>query len=173
MAHSGAIDSSFKVPATVFNAITEPLVVANSDSEVGAANRAWEEMSGYDVSKIISRPLEIFFDRRGLSRLGKPLDDAGSEPVDVQMTVVRKDGAPIGLELSVSTVEGEKSESRLFIVVAKHLPNLRGYESQLGRLQKAAMLVRVAGGIGVEFNNCVNGINMGLQLQRMHTSHDP
>ncbi len=152
-----------QVLQNILDSLQEGVITVDSKGIVSAANRAAENMFGYDTG--LSGPLSrvIQGDRNTAAENSGELVFAQDAGVGIQMMGRKKGGQRFPIEASVNSIELADGEHGLWTIRdisdrVKAEKETRELEEQLRQSQKMEAIGTLAGGIAHDFNNMLSGI---------------
>lgn len=157
---------------SVFDSVTDGLVVWEEDGHIITVNRAVCEMYGYardellgmDVSRLIhsDKHADLLALRQGIDRDGNSL---------VRSLGLHKDGRTLEIEIHGASFL-HKEERRFLWVVTDVTERMQSYRA-LVRSEQLSALGQMAGGIAHDFNNLLASIRGRLNLALLEMDENP
>ena len=156
--------------ANIFASLGETLLVCGPDGRITAVNRAACVTLGYAEHELVGSPLDavlvaVHFGDLLARAMRHSLDELRTN-ADADPELLRKDGKPIAVSLSVSLLRTADSEAVGLICVAQDLSVHRRLEAELRQAQKLEAIGRLASGIAHEINTPVQFVSDSIYFVR-------
>ncbi|MFI7856488.1 histidine kinase famiy protein [Pseudomonas promysalinigenes] len=146
-----------------------PMIVTDpnrDDNPIIFANRAFLEMTGYELADIIGRNCRFLQGPETDTAVVDAVRDAIAQKVDISTEILnyRKDGSSFWNALFISPIFNERGDLIYFFASQLDVSRRRDAEDALNQAQKMEALGQLTGGIAHDFNNLlqVMGGYLGL-----------
>lgn len=168
-----AEDEYMRLVAAVGQA-AEAVVISNTGWIVEYVNPALEQMSGYDKSEIIGRPLSALEcsrnDRAVYVEIEKTL--TLGRVWSGRLTNMKRDGSHYEVELTACPVRNNSGEVISYLGIYRDITRQVKLEKELQQAQKMEAIGTLAGGIAHDFNNILAAIVGYAEIARFRTEKD-
>ena len=128
-----AADEKIRLLATVFESVSEGILVVDRDFRVCAANQAYLTITGHERSGILGRPPLLStpgFDESGLiERICADADLTGHWRGE--LSCVRPDYVPFSAWVSVTTVRGPSDETEFYVLACSDITERKQQEERI------------------------------------------
>ena len=167
-------ETSQKLQA-LFQASPGAIIVLDPGGLVKIWNPTAVRLFGWTAEEVLDRPLPIVQeDKQGSFRLLRGLSMQGEAFSGVELTLQRKDGAPIDISLSTAPLRDPEGNITGIMAIAVDLTAHKQLETQLIQAQKMEAVGRLAGGVAHDFNNLLTAMmSYGDLLLRGLKEDDP
>lgn len=147
----------------LFNAASNPIIIAHRDGTARFVNAAFQKLLGYSYEEVIgktSEDLNLFND--GISEKMLFIIKSQGYVRDYEITYRTKDGRKgVGL-LSSETIIVEGTKAALIVI--ENINDRRNFETEIARLERLNLIGQMAAGIGHEVRNPLTTVRGYLQL---------
>jgi len=154
---------------SIFDSVTDGLIIMELDGTLVAANPAIAEMHGRSVPELIGESVKILVCPESFRQLGSVLEAARTEtPVDLEARSIRADGTSFDVEVRGRAFSYQGK--RRFLAAVRDVSERNRMMFKLLESQKEESVVAMAGGIAHDFNNALMGITGSLGLLDLDSS---
>ena len=160
----------------MFNAISDCIILADTERRIVAANRGMERTFGYTFEEVAGKTTSILYEsEEEYERVGgiRINQTAAEQVAPHEISYRRKDGQTFVGETLRAAIEGGNGEPLGYVGVVRDISYRKDLERQVRRAQKMDAVGQLTGGIAHDFNNIL-GIVMGnLELLLRHSKDTP
>jgi len=157
------LDERDRLYRMLFEYSGDAISIAEPTGTVIAANPEACAISGYDESEITGRALSEFIDNGdgSLDRARSQLFDRGR--YDGEMTIRRKDGRTVPVDLSAVLFRDSRTDTRLIITQLRDAAPRHENQERMKSSARLEAIGQLTGGISHDFNNLLNVIINGAE----------
>lgn len=148
----------------IFAMVGRPVFTVDKDREtVTFINSAGEELTGFTAKDIVGKSWKKLFDEASLPRVDALMNILENNPTqgggkELQLTVKRKTGRPVQINLTLSLLESDKKNFAVFDLedlspILSLQAEKEMLRTEMSRVSKLADIGRLTGGIAHELNN--------------------
>lgn len=155
---------------SVFNAITDVIIVQDTDYNIIRSNKVAREVYGHDVNG--RKCYAVYRNKSVMNCKSCPVDDvlATGRPVSTEMIHPRTGEV---WQINNFPLAGEDGRTAMVIEHARNVTEQRKLEEKLIQSEKLSTLGEMAAGIAHEINNPVGVVSMFAELAREELKEHP
>ncbi len=156
------------------------IVESNSDAIFGlspslrieSTNRAAQSLLGYSGREMNGRSVELILAPETREEVVRRIRDtqAGKLSVNQEMVLVRKDGLPITVAMTISSLGQVDGKSMGFSIIARDITEQKATESRLRQAEKMEAIAIFSAGLAHNFRNLLNSIMGHAQILQMQSA---
>ncbi|WP_245809634.1 ATP-binding protein [Cohnella massiliensis] len=152
---------------SLVNHTSDAIHVADLQGRVTQVNHAFEGMYGWSEAEVLGRPLDnIPPDQvRDWEDIRRTVLEGGAV-TDRETVRYTKDGTPIDLSITVSSIRNEQGEIVAIATISRNITNRKQTEEMLRRSEKLSVVGQLAAGIAHEIRNPLTTLIGFVQLQQ-------
>jgi PAS domain S-box-containing protein len=132
-------------------------------------NQRFCDILGYERDELLTKsPIDLSHpDHVARSNeLGKAVMEGAGSPKPVESRLIRRDGSPVWVQLTLSMVRDPQGVPRYLMGVIEDINSRKQLESEFLQAQKMEAVGRLASGVAHDFNNVLTAIDGYGQLLR-------
>jgi len=150
----------------ILESIESGLVTVNKNGRILSWNAAAERILGYSAAEALERSLESFFPE--FMPLPSSEEDSRSTGRNHrrEATVERKDGKTVHLGFSLSPLLSPEGQYHGTTIILQDITEVKLYQARVERLERLAVLGRLAAGMAHEIRNPLGSMSGALQMLR-------
>lgn len=150
-------------------------VIHSSVRTITTCNAAVERIYGYRADELVGSTMGLLFPDPSryadyLSHMTEALGQSGV--FDGEFQNLRKDGAIIHTEHTVTSIQDKSGKQMSLVTVVRDITERKRMEEVLLRARNLESIGYLAGGIAHDFNNLLTTIIGNISLVKMHTNPD-
>lgn len=152
----------------------DAIVVIRADGTIDSANRAFQEIVGYDPSDWVGHRFDRLVYPADLPRALQALSELDNEhrmPV-FEVRVVNREGKAIPVEIQGTQVRLE-GDTIGALVIARDVRERRALDQRLQRIQRLDAIGQLAAGVAHDFNNLLQIVHGEVDLLLAHPMLSP
>lgn len=178
-AEQGARQREHELLNVAFQAAPCAIITIDAERRVQTWNSAAERIFGWSADEVIGRVLPVVPPE--MSEETHRIEERvarGSFVSGIELTRVRKNGAPVPVRLAASRLLDADSKLTGHVLIYEDLTEVRRLQDQFLQSQRLESLGRLAGGVAHDFNNLLTVINGYSRLMLTQVSpgdrfHEP
>ncbi|MBI4774848.1 MAG: PAS domain S-box protein [Deltaproteobacteria bacterium] len=150
----------------ILGSIDSGLLTVGKNGRVLSWNSAAERISGYPFEAVVGESFERLFPQFAAVSVEETKDSIGNLPSRHETSVIKKNGEPVQLGFSVSPLESPDGTRYGTTVIFQDITQIKEYQSKVKRLERLAMMGRLAAGMAHEIRNPLGSMSGALQILR-------
>jgi two-component system sensor histidine kinase PilS (NtrC family) len=158
----------------IVESIRSGVITTDLERRVYTANRAAEEMTGYDATALRGQDVSILFGNI-IGRIEESLAAAAEGHVSprYESECLTPEGFLVKLGYNISPLSSESGETTGLVITFQDLTDVRAMEETSRRQERLSAVGRVAAGIAHEIRNPLAAMRGSIQVLRSELSADP
>jgi two-component system sensor histidine kinase PilS (NtrC family) len=158
----------------IVESIRSGVITTDLERRVYTANRAAEEMTGYEATSLRGQDVSILFGDIG-GRIEESLAAAAAGEVNprYESECLTPEGFLVKLGYNISPLSSESGETTGLVITFQDLTDVRAMEETSRRQERLSAVGRVAAGIAHEIRNPLAAMRGSIQVLRSELSADP
>ncbi len=152
----------------------DAIVVIRADGTIASANRAFQEVVGYEPADWVGEPFDRLVYPADLPRALQALSELDNEhrmPV-FEVRVVNREGTAIPVEIQGTQVQLE-GDTIGALVIARDIRERKALDQRLQRIQRLDAIGQLAAGVAHDFNNLLQIVHGEVDLLLAHPMLSP
>src|SRR5215210_3641166 len=151
----------------IVESIRSGVITTDLERRVYTANRAAEEMTGYEAADLRGQDVSILFGDMG-SRIEESLRSAaeGHASPRYEAECLTPEGFLVKLGYNISPLSSESGETTGLVITFQDLTDIRSMEETSRRQERLSAVGRVAAGIAHEIRNPLAAMRGSIQVLR-------
>ncbi len=168
-------EDELRIASTVFQAVSEAIVVTDASNSIVAINPAFTKLTGYTKEEVIGKNPSFFKSGKHGPEFYQEMWDSIKKYGTWQGEIInkRKNGDLYDEWLSISTIHNEQGKVLQRVALFSDITEQKKLRAHLLQTQKMESLGTLAGGIAHDFNNLLAILLGSAELLKRRLVHDP
>jgi PAS domain S-box-containing protein len=173
----GALASEIETTRALFESAVEGIAIVNQAGQMVRVNARLAQMFGYSPEELVAQPVELLLPQRfraahrGHRANYFSAPRARSMGAGLDLFGLRKDGAELPVEISLSPIE--TAEGSLAMALVTDISERRSLEQATRQREKLVTLATLSAGIAHELNNPIGIISSRIELMLQDVASQP
>jgi len=150
----------------ILGSIDSGLLTVGKNGRVLSWNSAAERILGYTFDEVVGESFEHLFPQFAAVSIEKTDNFVGNHPSRHETSVIKKNGELVQLGFSISPLASPDGTRYGTTVIFQDITQVKEYQSKVKRLERLAMMGRLAAGMAHEIRNPLGSMSGALQILR-------